>query len=441
MITFRWSFGVSPFIASQKLLPSNGKVIGQKGGSKPNQATNYSLLIFTAMRANYSKPSAFRRNQIGVISMMKLARQAQRNPALRVNLRVLLLVDFPEECPVLLQKLSALDDRVWDKEHRKTGDGKVTGDSDRSSQYSFVATELLEPEVKGAKSTPNPYDYPICLAVTTCFHPVYDIPTMDCLFRSALTVALPDEYIMFTNSDIVYSTELLNIYVQARDAVTVFPHGFSMFGRRKNGHLETADFYNDSSLNAIMSEAHSERTPDIVASYFDSILEKVVTKTNSHFGYLPPQGSDIFLMPQWGFPLNFPPFMIRRASWDNARMITLIRNHNATHPGPPAIHVTQSVSHIHTGSEADSGAYSDRKGADWMYHVQFNHSQVPEAFSYNTQYYSRGFCNATESARSSDCNVTAESVGNANILDGESKVKGPGVHVTKSGFVFTKRHP
>jgi hypothetical protein len=263
---------------------------------------------------------------------------------------------------------------------------------------------------------------------------------MDCLFRSALTVALPDEYIMFTNSDIVYSTELLNIYVQARDAVTEFPHGFSMFGRRKNGHLETADFYNDSSLNAIMSEAHSERTPDIVASYFDSILEKVVTKTEEHFEYMAPVGSDMFVMPQWGFPLNFPPLMIGRAYWDNAMMTTLIRNHNATHPGPPAIHVTQSVSHIHTGSEADSGVYTDRKGADWKDQVGWKKCQGPEkGTSQFTQYYSRGFCTRSESVKSSDCNVTVESLGNAHVLDGESKVQGSGVHVTKSGFIFAKR--
>jgi hypothetical protein len=412
----------------------------------PEILPSHDLLLFTSMRANYSKPTSFRRSQLGVVSMMKLARQAQqRNPALRVNLRVLLLVDFPEECPVLLQKLSALDDRVWDKEHRGARD------SGRSSQYPFVASDLLGPEADGV-SAPSPYDYPICRAATTCLHPVYNIPTMDCLFRSALSVALPDEYIMFTNSDIVYSTELLNIYVQARDAVTEFPHGFSMFGRRKDVVLEEEDLYHNNVRNASSKWRNSRALKvssgsslianlvDRALSDFDSIFRHVANKMAKQSVYSAPRGVDFFLMPQWGFPLNFPPLMIGRALWDNVMMSALIRNGNSAHPGPPAIHVTQSVTSIHMGAASEWGTYNGRKGAEWTNFVGINHTLARSGATLFTQYYSRGYCNITESARTSNCKVVSDSIRKPLILDGENKVKGPGIFVTKSGFVFAKRH-
>jgi hypothetical protein len=131
--------------------------------------------------------------------------------------------------------------------------------------------------------------------------------------------------------------------------------------------------------------------------------------------------------------------MIGRAEWDSRMITVLIRNHNATHPGPPVIHVTQSVASIHTGAASDWGNYNDRKGAWWKFHVGWNYSMDSQGRTLATQYYSRGFCDPAESAKSSDCTVTASSLGQSNIIDDESKTQGSGVHVTKSGFVFVKR--
>jgi hypothetical protein len=253
---------------------------------------------------------------------------------------------------------------------------------------------------------------------------------------------------MFTNSDIVYSTELLNIYVQARDAVTEFPHGFSMIGRRKNVVLEEVDLYHDRARNPTSAtrDSGSLRASSIVKSPTDKMFstfggnfEHIVQKATEKFSYSAPQGVDFFLMPQWGFPLNFPPLMIGRAQWDNRMLTSLIRNGNSAHPGPPAIHVTQSVTSIHMGAASDWGNYNDRKGADWMYFLGMNITMTPPGTSQFTQYYSRGFCNATESANSSDCNATDLSLDPSKALDFENKATGKEVHVTKSGFVFARR--
>jgi hypothetical protein len=225
-----------------------------------------------------------------------------------------------------------------------------------------------------------------------------------------------------------------------------------MFGRRKDVVLEEEDLYHDSVRNT--SSKTQNRSPilgasavsplkvtpsDHTLSAFDSIFKHVVQKTNAHFKYLPPQGSDIFLMPQWGFPLNFPPLMIGRAYWDNQMMSSLIRNNDNDKclSGPPAIHITQSLTSIHTGVSLSN--YNDRKGADWMYQIGLDLAITPPGTSQFTQYYSRGFCSAKESARFSDCHVTVQSLRMVHVLDGENKTQGSGVHVTKSGFVFAKR--
>jgi hypothetical protein len=431
------------------------------------------------MRANYSKPTTFRRSQVAVVAMMKLARQAQRNTALRVNLRVLLLVDHPEECPVLLQKLSAVDDRVWDHHHREAAATKHSGDGGHNSHHHpFVASELLTDKAgvgaatgsdsgsgsgSGRQPPPNPYDYPICLATTMCLHPTYEIPTMDCLFRSALAVALPDEYIMFTNSDILFSTELLNVYVQARDSAQLFPEGFSMFGRRLNVALEEPDIYftpNRTETHQHMSDTHLKTAADRASATeklaaevmwleFDRIFEHVTKRAKAKNSHSAPQGLDYFLMPQWGFPRNFPPLMIGRALWDNRMATSLVRNgygslsqsQSPSRPGPPAIHVTQSVTAVHMGAASDWGHYGDRLGAQWANYMGMNLSLAPPGTSASTQYYSRGYCDPANSSLTSECAATAHSLDSSGyVLDFENKVKGsPGAFATKTGFLFVKR--
>ena len=179
----------------------------------------------------------------------------------------------------------------------------------------------------------------IIRAATQCSHPLYGIPTVDCLFRIATTISHPSEYIMFSNSDIVYFDDLIHTFIAAWNSIE-FKNKFIMIGRRYLVHDEELDEGLDNKL--IIYKLHQ--------------LYNSSSHADSEFCL------DYFLMPPESFYKLFPPFLIGRASWDNIMAFWLFNQTLGSNP-VPMIEVTDSVLAAHLGWP--SSDFDSRTGSQW----------------------------------------------------------------------------
>ena len=139
------------------------------------------LMIFTTIKGGLSDDFNFRKVQIAVNSWLGLS-----IVPLNIIVRVLLLTDI----------------RINEKEFKKA----------------IIFEHLRE----------RCWENLIIKLATNCMHPLYEIPTVDCLFRSAIALSHPGEYIMYTNSDIVFFDDFLHTFI----AASIKFNKFIMIGRR-----------------------------------------------------------------------------------------------------------------------------------------------------------------------------------------------------------------
>lgn len=250
------------------------------------------LLLFSSIRGDTKNDHNFRKIQIALNSWLELTLHHQTNAVVRV----LLLTDI-----------------------------RVNEDS--------MKRLLVFDHLKKSKENL------IIRAATQCSHPLYGIPTVDCLFRTAIILSHPSEYIMFSNSDIVYFNDLIHTFISACNSIE-FKNKFIMIGRRYLVHDEEFDETIDNKV--IISKLYH--------------LYNSSSSSDSEFCL------DYFLIPPESFYKLFPPFLIGRASWDNIMTFWLFNQTLGPNP-VPLIEVTNSVLAAHLGWP--SSDFDSRTGSQW----------------------------------------------------------------------------
>jgi hypothetical protein len=213
------------------------------------------LLIFTTIKYN-SDDNKFKSQKISVNSWIKLTSYKPDE----VRVRVLILVDDIYQCKSIYTSFNNDNNNNEDKNEN------------------------------------NNVDNVLCIPIIQCLHPIFNIPTVDCLFKTALSIAYPGELLMYSNSDIAFYNDFIDTIISATiTSNNQFNNGYIMVGQRTN----VANIINiENNINSINNYEKLARNKD--TGKLDSVFAE-----------------DYFLMPQESYPQNFPPFLIGRATWDN----------------------------------------------------------------------------------------------------------------------------
>jgi hypothetical protein len=279
------------------------------------------LMIFTTIKGTISNDFNFKKIQIAINSWLTLS-----IAPLKVIVRVLLLTDI----------------RVSEKEVKNA-----------------IIFEYLKESC---------WNNLIIKTATNCMHPLFDIPTVDCLFRSAIAASHPREYIMYTNSDIAFFDDLLYTFIAAS---IKFENKFIMIGRR----------------SIIENEQEAD---EVYHSDEKSLLNKLqqLFQSNSH------QDSDFaqdfFILPQYAFYKLFPPFLVGRASWDNIMTFWLYNQTKSSNP-VPLIDISESVLAGHIGMPNND--FDSRKGSEWSIKLLTVWKRMEVGKTTITQFISNKKCN------------------------------------------------
>lgn len=152
-----------------------------------------------------------------------------------------------------------------------------------------------------------PY-YTCSAALSNCLHPEYHIPTMDCIFKEAVHLALHTEIILYANGDIFFSLD----GIQAISSVVS-----SL--RRENRH------------EFLITGRRTEIAEEVIPPQYSRSAHCQLIEYATQEGVLySPHGMDYFVFPQSAFPRDFPPFLLGRWRWDNALLNYFIAsNHPA----------------------------------------------------------------------------------------------------------------
>eukprot|EP00889_Picochlorum_renovo_P000007 jgi/Picre1/27037/NNA_000007.t1 len=165
----------------------------------------------------------------------------------------------------------------------------------------------------------------------TCMHPEYGRPTVPCLLKDAITLTTTD-YILFTNSDLVY----LNV-VPAIDMVQgAFKENFALLGRRRD-----IDFQRECKMTSRKESFMSERILSAPGKLHD------------------PYGIDYIVFPRNALTSviqDMPDFLIGLWKWDNWIVDTCI------HKGVNLVDATNVLHAIHLQSTKED--HRGRKGFD-----------------------------------------------------------------------------
>lgn len=369
-----------------------------------------SLLLFTTISTYDKHTYRFHRSQLAIASWLRLMDYSPSKRGVRVSLRVLLLVDKPSECTEFRNILQSDDNRP-------------ESDLPRANFSSNFRSDTW----KEHYGLHQPF---MCLPATHCLHPFFGIPIVDCLHKSAIAVTHPGEFIMYSNSDIMFTTSLLDTFLEAASDPKL-TNDFVFVGRRRNVNildeemfefreqetsLDDYPYENWKSVNALIKEwksSHSEgRQNDVnvcdshcilgcgIVPYETlNMLRKIRTvnakKERWGDGIMDSKFAiDYFLFPPHGMPNQYPPFMVGRASWDNIFLFWLHNNtFNATRPGPPIIDVSLAIDAVHLGKQdADMNNFSIRKGANWAIQLLTDWSRLEKGNILNTNMESYGSC-------------------------------------------------
>jgi hypothetical protein len=368
------------------------------------------LLLFTTISAFDRYTYRFHRSQLAISSWLRLMDYSPSKRGVRVSLRVLLLVDKPSECSLFRTILRSDDNR------RKS-------DLPEANYSANFKTDRWE-EHYGQH---QPF---MCIPATHCLHPFFGIPIMDCLFKSAIAVTHPGEFVMFANSDIMFKTSLLDTFLEAASDPKL-TNDFVFVGRRRNVHIEDDEMFNFperetsvddypyenwKSVNELVKGWKSDNSTlvpgdtnvcdtkcllgcGIVPYETLNMLRKIRVAVQQRPRWGDGQfdskfAIDYFLFPPHGMPDQYPPFMVGRASWDNIFLFWLHNNtFNATRPGPPMIDVSHAMDAIHLGAQdADMNNFAKRKGANWAIQLLTDWSRLEKGNILNTNMESYGLC-------------------------------------------------
>jgi len=331
------------------------------------------LLLFTSLPSTWPSPSHFRRTQLTLSSWLALGAVDPR----RLAVRVLVLADEAEACASLkrLPSLPGCRERgVPLNPFNSSSSASASGPGSASGAGDFVSAH---------------HSSLLCLSVTHCRHPLYDVPTVDCLFSSASAAALPGEYLMYSNSDVAFGPDLVDALLTLAAKPEVEEDGFAAVGRRWNCPFKNEDLCPsavDSPPSTAASSASSSSAA-VLAGLFKAAQAGAAVQDT-------PYAIDYFILHPQAVPLTLAPFLVGRASWDNMLLWWLLVNSwgafvppeifkpdNDTfihYPGkgqvkakevlrgPPVVSLTEAVYALHLGAvDADMYDFSKRKGSDW----------------------------------------------------------------------------
>jgi hypothetical protein len=142
-----------------------------------------------------------------------------------------------------------------------------------------------------------------CVALPLrCQHPEFHIPTMDCIFSTAVDLALQNEVLLYANGDIIFQQDIfsivLNIFEQLRDPNIV------IVGQRTD-------------------------IEELLPPTFSALaLQNVTTHARRDGVRHSPYGLDYFIFRPEIFPAVFPPYLLGRWRWDNALMTAFVSRNN-----------------------------------------------------------------------------------------------------------------
>lgn len=143
-----------------------------------------------------------------------------------------------------------------------------------------------------------------CVALPLrCRHPEFHIPTMDCIFSTAIELASPSELLFYTNGDIVFQHDILsivsNVFEQLKDPNVV------IVGQR--------------------TDIPKELLPRMIST---SALESLTTHARREGVRYTPDGLNYFIFRPEAFPPLSPPYLLGLWRWNNALMTAFVSKNN-----------------------------------------------------------------------------------------------------------------
>lgn len=339
------------------------------------------LLIFTTI--NPVKEMAniveWRRKILAVSSWVKLALETPVSTAI---VRVMVVVSSLSHCDIMLPHIYPRGDTLNKNNYNdKTAAG--TAGQQRKSPL-------------------------LCLLAPSCAHPWYSIPTIDCIFKFAVNTAHPSEYIMYSNSDMIYFSDLISTFTMAYQSKNTFPgQEFALLGKRLNLDTNELDYnLKDKSTPFTKEEMQIKNrthwdSDDFILSKLAEFEFKVRRKISggSDSNYC----QDYFIMSPKNFPTKLHPFLVGRALWDNSISSFLHTEGNYTQDGKliiryTYIEVTNTVLALHTFFKGHLDYNFDKRvGHIWNdrlvdYHDRLWRTQMGQTLLAEVE--SRGNCSA-----------------------------------------------
>lgn len=138
----------------------------------------------------------------------------------------------------------------------------------------------------------------------SCLHPMYSIPTMDCIFREAMELVRPSELLLYANGDMIFHTEAIQSIVSIAAKLDEEDQSqFVITGRR--------------------TEIEKGR---VNMPFTSEALEGVISLATENGTLYSPFGLDYFVFPPSIFPPIFPSFLLGRWRWDSALLAHFVMN-------------------------------------------------------------------------------------------------------------------
>lgn len=414
----------------QRVLHPNSTAWGQGAFGHPPQTAGAPsgvrrLLIFTSISPQFLSDGRFRRTQLAIASWLKLS--SYRPKSLLV--RVLLLSDDDDMCANLRRIHTVQGCSAHEEKSMPLNPFNLSHQTDspthRTHLHKFphagrndTAPHPHLPRAQDAKPSPI-----LCLPVTSCMHPIYGIPTVDCLFRTASAAAVPGEYLMYSNADVAFGSDLVDTLLALAEK-NEFHDGFVGLGRRWNCPFE------DHQLCAVGASSEGsarDSRDDPLAKELDASLASLQHLARSGSGHCIQDTSfamDYFILHPNAVPRNLPPFLVGRANWDNLMTYWTLANSwgglvppevatpndtiiyfagkgavraSSVLHGPPVVSLSPSVFALHLGA-VDSSMYefSKRKGSDWAIRLLTDWKRIQFGNIDNSNYFLLDSCNASE---------------------------------------------